>query len=175
MIVDLGANIGLFGAFILGRFPDARVTGFEPEPSNAVLHRRTIAANDGASWELVEAAAATVDGTVQFTAGGSTTGHVGDGNLTVVSVDVFSYLEGVDLLKIDIEGAEWALLADPRFAGVSARAVALEYHPRGCPSSDARAAAHETLRAAGYDTVDHDSPSFAGLANQGMVWAWKRP
>ena len=175
-IVDLGANVGLFGAFALGVFPDAQIVGFEPEPSNADVHRRTIGAGgaDG-RWALVEAAAAKADGTVSFSADGFTTGHVGEGELTVPALDVFRYLDDVDLLKIDVEGAEWELLADPRFAGVPAGAVALEYHPRGCPSGDPRSLAHELLRDCGYETADHDSASFAGLEGQGMVWAWKRP
>ena len=175
-IVDLGANVGLFGAFALGVFPDARIVGFEPEPSNADMHRRTIGAREAdGRWVLVEAAAAGADGTVSFSADGFTTGHVGEGELTVPAVDVFPYLDAVDLLKIDVEGAEWNLLADPRFAEVPAGAVALEYHPRGCPSEDPRSFAHKLLRDCGYETADHDSPSFAGLEGQGMVWAWKKP
>ena len=41
-IVDLGANVGLFGAFALGRFRDARIVGFEPDEANAEVHERSI-------------------------------------------------------------------------------------------------------------------------------------
>ena len=45
-IVDLGANIGLFGVLMLDRFPGARITAFEPDRSNAEIHRRAMAEND---------------------------------------------------------------------------------------------------------------------------------
>ena len=99
-----------------------------------------------------------------------TTGHVGQGERVVPAVDIFRYLDSVDLLKVDIEGAEWELLADPRFPRVAARAIALEYHPRFCPSKSPRALAHEILRSAGYKTADHP---LIGPPEQGMVWAWK--
>ena len=46
-------------------------------------------------------------------------------------VDVFPYLAAADLVKIDIEGSEWEILADARFAGIAARVLVLEYHPQG--------------------------------------------
>lgn len=169
-IVDLGANVGLFGAFALARFPGANVLAFDPDPENAELHERSIHANEMADrWRLVRAAAASTSGEVPFS-GGFTTGHVGEGDRVVPAVDVFAYLDEVDLLKIDVEGAEWELLVDPRFRNVSARAVALEYHPYLCPADDPRALVHELLRDAGFDTLDHD---LRGPPGQGMVWAWK--
>jgi FkbM family methyltransferase len=169
-IVDLGANVGLFGAFALARFPNARVLGFEPDEANAEVHERTIRESGFRDrWELVRAAAATRDGTVTFSDDGFTTGHLGAGERVVPAVDVFRYLDSVDLLKIDVEGAEWELLGDPRFGKIAARAVALEYHPRFCPSGDPRAVAHEILRHAGYQTTDHP---LVGPPGQGMVWAW---
>ena len=52
-VVDLGANIGLFGAWVLGRYPDATIVAVEADPANAAVHRRTIEANELAtagSW-----------------------------------------------------------------------------------------------------------------------------
>ena len=57
-IVDLGANVGLFGAFAAARWPQARITAFEPDPANVAIHERTIAANDlGHRWTVIPAAA----------------------------------------------------------------------------------------------------------------------
>ncbi len=39
-------------------------------------------------------------------------------------------------MKIDIEGAEWALLADPRFRELRAPVVGLEYHAQGGAPAD---------------------------------------
>ena len=68
--VDLGANVGMWGIWLHGRFPVGQLTALEPEPDNAAKHRRVIELNRlGDSWELIEAAAACADGPVPFTAG----------------------------------------------------------------------------------------------------------
>jgi hypothetical protein len=88
----------------------------------------------------------------------------------VPAVDVFPFLEDVDLLKIDIEGAEWRLLADPRFASVPARAIALEYHPHDCPDADPGTLARRLLAEAGYQTLETE---FDLPPGHGMLWAWR--
>src|SRR5881394_1959332 len=44
-VADLGANIGAFGAWVFGSYPDAEILAFEPDPGNAEIHEQTIAAN----------------------------------------------------------------------------------------------------------------------------------
>ena len=136
-VVDLGANIGLFGAWVLGRFPEATIVAVEADPANAAIHRRTIEANGlAARWRLVEGFASTAPGVVRFAAGKHATSHAADGGedgLEVPAVDVLPELDAADLVKIDIEGAEWDLLADPRFGRTRPRVVVLEYHEEGCP------------------------------------------
>jgi FkbM family methyltransferase len=169
-VVDLGANVGLFGAYVLGRYPDARIVAFEPHPANAALLRRVIEANGpGDRWELVEAAAAASDGSVEFS-GDFNTGRVGEGGFSVPAVAIFPYLAGVDLAKIDIEGAEWELFADERSTSLSSRVVALEHHPYLCPGDSPKQKAHEFLGRAGYETVDQ---KLHGPPGHGMVWGWK--
>ena len=74
-----------------------------------------------------------------------------DGSGKVVeAVDVFPLLADCDLIKIDIEGAEWEILQDPRFADLRASHVILEYHPRLCPADDPQALAQHILEASGY-------------------------
>ena len=46
--------------------------------------------------------------------------------------DVLGQIAEADLVKMDIEGGEWGILADPRIA--RQRALVLEYHPRGLPA-----------------------------------------
>jgi FkbM family methyltransferase len=179
-IADLGANIGLFGAFALARWLGARVLAFEPHPRNAALLRRTVAANDlGEHWKVIEACAHTADGQLPFVMDHFSDSHVlepiAEGRERelapelVAAVDVFPLLRGVDLIKIDIEGGEWALLADPRFAELTAVAIAIEYHPRLAPGPEPRVQACGALHNAGYaiQEVFHDP------RGHGMLWAWR--
>ena len=174
-ILDVGANIGLFGAWALGRWPDATIDAYEPDPRNAALHRRTIERNGRAdAWRLHEAAAACDDGTLRFTTGRYVLGRPADADdpdaREVAKVDVLPRLVASDLVKIDAEGSEWAILADPRFRTTEARAIALEYHPDLCPSGDAREAAVGLLADAGFAVTDVPTPAPPGY---GSLWAWR--
>ncbi len=173
--LDLGANIGLWGLWLHGRFPVGHVTALEPDPTNADKHRRQIALNGlSGSWELVEAAATCREGSIPFTVGHETTGRIGEGSepgtVTVVGRDVFSLLDDVDLLKVDIEGAEWPILADSRLSEVDVPIVMLEYHPHGAPSSKPADAVRSALEDAGYDATwsMHGAPD-----GTGVVWGMR--
>lgn len=173
-IVDLGANIGLFGAFVLARYPDAYVVGVEPDPANAAIHRRAIEANRTARWTLVQAAAAAAPGTMAFRSGGFTRSHAaeaGEDSIPVEAQDVLPRMRSADLVKIDIEGAEWALLADARFAATEARALVLEYHPVNCPGSDPRAEATRVLTDSGFTVAPGATKPEFGT---GILWGWSQ-
>ena len=172
VLLDLGANIGLFGVWALERFPGARITAFEPDPKNVAVARRCIEANGvGDQVRLIEAAATDRDGRVAFLAGQFSRSRIEPdvGGLEVKAVDVFPYFEGVDFAKVDIEGGEWAILADPRFRELRVPTLALEYHPDQAPGPDPRSSALEAVRSAGYEAevVQEFGPG------QGMLWAWR--
>lgn len=171
--VDLGANVGMFGLWLRSRYPDARITAFEPDPENARVLSRTAAANTRTGiWEVVEAAAGNRDGEISFVTGGFTNSRVaesGEAGTSVPLVDVFPYFDGADFLKIDIEGAEWGLVDDPRFTELEARVVAFEYHPSSSVS-DPRSGAIAALERAGYRTMEGELETLPG---HGMIWAWR--
>lgn len=173
LVVDLGANVGLFGAWVLGRFPNARILAVEADPDSAAVHRVTIEGNGLAErWRLLEAFAGTQDGTIRFVPGLLGLSHAADGEqgIEVPVIDVMPDLLNADLVKIDIEGAEWPILADPRFQALAARAVVLEYHSWGCPEDDPRAVAEEALRAGGYELVHGVQKAAVGA---GVLWGWR--
>ncbi|MBM0106167.1 FkbM family methyltransferase [Steroidobacter sp. S1-65] len=116
VVVDFGANIGVSAAYFLTRRADARVYCFEPLATNIERFRRNLAAFDG-RWTLTEAAVAADAGTISFHV--EPTGRYSgvecqDGELRqfpcvsaeAVLSDVIDRHGTIDLLKIDIEGAE---------------------------------------------------------------------
>jgi FkbM family methyltransferase len=151
-LVDLGANIGLFAIALLAVRPRLQVTSFEPDPATAAVLRRTIGANDPERWQLVEACAAAADGVVRFESGQFGLSRVSDDGAgdELAAVDVLPYLADADVIKIDIEGSEWDILLDERFANVAADVIHLEYHGRRCPDPDPRSLASGVLEGSGY-------------------------
>jgi len=174
--VDLGGNVGMFGVWLSGRFGFAALEAFEPDARNAGLLRETIAANGrAATWRLHQAAAGTADGTALFASGDFAMSHLlqpGEAPGAAVEVpvvDVLPLLRGADLLKMDIEGAEWPILADPRLATDGPAVVVLEWHPEGCPGPNPHVEARRLLEGAGYRTA----PIFERDTGVGMGWAWR--
>jgi FkbM family methyltransferase len=186
-IVDLGGNIGLFGVYVLGRWPRATVRSFEPDPTNLPLLERVIAVNElGDRWSVANVAVANEVGELPFLAGlfaesqlaavaDPTTktpdaARIEDGETIVVpTVDLFEQDVHASLIKIDIEGGEWSILTDPRMRTLDADAIVLEWHASGCPEPDARATAMRLLREAGYERME-ESENFH---HRGLLWAWR--
>jgi FkbM family methyltransferase len=126
LIFDLGANIGLTMADLAVRFPETRIVGVELDEDNVLLARANLA-----PWrercELVHGAAWIAD-TPAFYAplSGHTAGHrmggtgpaAPDGTVTVPAFSLGTLLDRhargrrVDYMKIDVEGAESALLRE---------------------------------------------------------------
>lgn len=137
-IVDLGAHIGLATLRLLAVRPDARVIAVEADP---VLVERLRANVAGLAVTVVHAAICGTNGQRRFfRADDSTWGNSLTRTLpwqeevTVPSMTLSRLMEtealaSVDLLKMDIEGAEWEVLAN----GVpdAVRAFVGEIHAQG--------------------------------------------
>jgi FkbM family methyltransferase len=138
VVVDLGANIGLTTTFLAERFPEARFVCVEPSPSNVAILRRNLAwMGDRAS--IVEAAVSDRRGEISFDDGAwSWGGHILTGDPagsrrvrceTVDSILAAAGLDHVDLLKVDIEGAESMIFsARPEWLR-TVKCVIIELHP----------------------------------------------
>ena len=170
-VLDVGANVGMFSAWARGRWPDASIVTVEPAPENlVVLHEQ--AAHDRRTV-VIEAAVAPRDGEIAFVEGWGSGSHApttGEAATTVVrTVDWFPLFAAADLVKMDIEGGEWPVLADPRLRELKRLTLVMEYHRVGAPSLPAGAAARRLLEEAGFE-VGHDTPNYWG---HGTLWAWK--
>jgi FkbM family methyltransferase len=172
-IVDLGAHVGIFGVWAGGRWPGCRLTSVEADAENARVCERTIAVNGAEDrWTLVRAAASNRVGTVEFAGGQRAQSRVeaGAGHPRIPAVDTLELMADADVVKIDIEGAEWDILADDRFREIPALAVTLEYHPHLAPGADAQREALRLLATAGF--TEHVVEELPG--GLGMAWAWRQ-
>ncbi|HET7762213.1 MAG TPA: FkbM family methyltransferase [Phycicoccus sp.] len=172
-VLDVGANVGMFAAWALGRWPRSRVTCVEPSPQNLTVLRRVVGTESG-RLELVEAAVGTEAGEAGFVDGWGGGSHLStqaeDGEVTTVPVvDYLPLFARADFVKMDIEGAEWPILADDRLAEVGPTVLVLEYHRVGAPFLPAVDAAYELLTGAGFQ-VEHGHANYWG---HGTLWAWK--
>lgn len=119
VIVDAGANAGLSSVFYANKFPHSRIIAVEPEPSNYEMLLKNTAPYPGIT--PVHAALWKENGTLNLfdTGAGNTTFRVaetadskgthGAGRVRAVTLEklMADYgLERIDLLKMDVEGAE---------------------------------------------------------------------
>jgi FkbM family methyltransferase len=140
VIVDLGANIGLFSLLMHQRYPGARIIAVEAEAGNYQQMRRNLSAVPDV--HLHHKAIWSSNGTVEigidpqygeWGANISTTLHNHCQRNTVESITMqrlmeLEHIQHVDLLKIDIEGAEEALFDVSTEWLRSTQAIVIELH-----------------------------------------------
>jgi FkbM family methyltransferase len=120
IVVDFGSNIGVSAAYFLSRGPNVRTYLFEPLPVN-IERLQTNLAQFRDRYTLEQVAVGPVDGEVEF--GWEETGRYGGvgaatgRKMTVTSRNSTNVLEQViarhgqiDVLKVDIEGLEAAVI-----------------------------------------------------------------
>lgn len=133
-ILDLGANCGLASLFFLERFPRARVTAVEPDPGIFRMLEANTSAYPPERLTRVAAAVAATRDPQPFRPDGADSGRLvtgresAAGDLLVAGRPLDDFLEApVELLKMDVEGAETGILCASR--GLSqARRIFVEYH-----------------------------------------------
>ena len=156
-VVDVGANAGVYTVQQARR--GARVVAIEPNPDCFRRLCRTIALNDlGDRVTALNHAVGAEQGAgaLRVPAGVTTHGSVvrdaGAGTeIAIIPLDEVVCGRGiahVDLLKIDVEGAEIAALRGASSALSRTARVVLEYH-----SPSLLAASESLLRAAGFDII----------------------
>ena len=133
-ILDCGANIGISVLNYKRRFPGARIKAFEPDPAICRVLRENLVRNGAGDVQVIEAAAWTRNGDVTFMSHGTDGGRIDKnasqgGSGRVATVDLRDYLnEPIDLLKLDVEGAEYELVDHARGALTSVASLVLECH-----------------------------------------------
>ncbi|MCS6776381.1 MAG: FkbM family methyltransferase [Chloroherpetonaceae bacterium] len=142
IIVDLGANIGLAALYLATRYQSSLLIAVEPVPANADLARRNLERNNICAQVLL-AAAGPKDGTAHLQQTASSTNStiaftaapVTEATHTVAVLGMSSVLRAlppdtpIDLIKMDIEGSEEALLRGDTSWLQRVRALIVEFHP----------------------------------------------
>jgi FkbM family methyltransferase len=124
-VFDVGANVGCLTVPIARSNPMAEVFAIEPLPANVQRLRAHLALNGLENVRVVEAAASGVEGTISFSPsadpalGTTSERHANDGVFAVRSttIDALWASAGareVSVMKIDVEGAELAVLRGAR-------------------------------------------------------------
>jgi FkbM family methyltransferase len=135
VVVDLGSHIGTSIMFFRQRHPDAAIHGFEPDPHTFARLRANVGDLDGVTIDP-RAASGTVGDAVFHPSGNSLASSlVGSGRgvrVGTVTLDAIMDelgIDAIDLLKIDVEGAEYDVLASSQRLG-DVRVIVGEFHPR---------------------------------------------
>lgn len=139
VIFDLGANIGGFGLYFDSVNKNVRYKGyaFEPFSGNMNLLKHNYELNHITKFKTYEAAISDINGTVKFNDNVSYDAMHISGNNKGINVESHTLstfckqnkISIIDLLKMDIEGGEYAILKhDITFIKKYVRTIIMEYH-----------------------------------------------
>jgi FkbM family methyltransferase len=135
VILDIGANIGAFALWAMGRWPGCRLHCYEPLPSNFEMLRSNLAHLEGRSVSLYPFAIGD-PGRSRLFLGRNNCGEASFfdlGEQSSESVEVVTrgpeILPRANIIKIDAEGSEIEILSG--LGEVDSDLVLLEYHSEG--------------------------------------------
>jgi FkbM family methyltransferase len=151
LIIDGGANIGVSLAYFKTIYPGCRVLAFEPNERNFELLQRTVRANGWTNTETYPFGLHRTAGEQWFFDYNGLPGSLSGGfwepaeagpaksKTMVRTIRLSDYInEDVDLLKLDVEGSEMAILEDLMAADKleRVRQIIGEYHHHVKPDED---------------------------------------
>jgi FkbM family methyltransferase len=161
-IVDGGANIGLSVLLFKHLHPRCQILAFEPDPETFTLLQRNVQSNCLQDVELLNAALAGVPGEVELCFDPEVPGNLSmstrpvanlSGRRRVRAVALSSYItRRVDLLKLDIEGAEVSVIQEIAEGGrlKLVDQIVMEYHHHVQPDEDRLGGLLSTLEENGF-------------------------
>ena len=158
-IADLGANTGISVQFLRALYPSAEIVAAEPDPAN--FQRLEANTSGDESTRLVQAAVGLESGRTKFypEKEGWTSSLESRHGTHAIEVDLVTVPEllgqvgahQVDLLKVDIEGAEWPLLEAGALQGATGCLIGELHFGPGRALGDAK------RLLAGFDVIFHRS------------------
>lgn len=137
LIIDCGANIGISILYFARHYPEAEIIGFEPDEENFKLLKNNIETNNFSNKiSLIKKAVWTDNAGISFIANGTEGSKIGKSDVTAENVfveteslkELLQKYNSIDFLKIDIEGAEYAVIKDCAAELPKVKNMFLEYH-----------------------------------------------
>src|SRR5215211_233929 len=161
-IIDCGSNIGMSILFFKTLYPNAKIIGFEPEESTYALLRKNIGSNGLKGVRVYQVALGMEDTTTSFFVDPEQPGsllmstnkaRLPKKEILVRQRKLSAFIDReVDCLKLDVEGAEDAVLQDLVSTGIITRIdqMLVEYHHHIDKNKDAFGAFLGQLEKSGF-------------------------
>ena len=131
-LVDCGSNVGLSAIWFLQNYPGCELTCYEADSRLAQLAKANIKSAGFSGNQVINAAVWTEDGKIGFASSGDDKGSVSrESEQSVDCIDLSRAIpQETDLLKMDIEGAEFPVLQKLFESGTIQRVkrIAVELH-----------------------------------------------
>jgi FkbM family methyltransferase len=133
-IIDCGANMGLSSLFFANNYPDSTIVAFEPDEQIFEVLLKNVIAYKLQNITAIKKAVWDSETTLEFYADNGLAGSVENvcrkqKPALVETVRLKNYLDRkVDLLKMDIEGAEYGVLMDCKDELKKVENIFIEYH-----------------------------------------------
>jgi FkbM family methyltransferase len=116
VIIDCGSHVGLATLYFARRYPQSIIHAFEADPSIHCLFKSNIQSAKLSNVTTHAKAVWTDNKGVCFRLSGDDSGHINQTNGTLIpSIRLRDYLEKferIDMLKLDVEGAEYEIIED---------------------------------------------------------------
>jgi FkbM family methyltransferase len=141
VILDCGANIGIATLFFKYLYPKARISSFEADPATASMLQKNVEQNHLGDVSAYNLMLSNSEGEHPFYVAGDVVGSLrmsavpdriaNHRKIMVKAGKLSQYVDGpVDLLKLDVEGAEFGVMTDLKCSGKIAqiRRMVIEYH-----------------------------------------------
>jgi FkbM family methyltransferase len=175
VILDAGANVGLFTCWAAQRNPKASIIAIEPFPRNLERLQEHVRENGFSSRvEVVGAALSATAGTARLSTSAEAsqmfrlTSEKADNAVEVPTVTLVDIVKNrqIDWMKMDIEGSEYeVLLNTPEATFSRIRRISLEYHKPNPGTSADKKDVLTYLKSCGYTSIRDCAPG----AEYGMV------
>jgi FkbM family methyltransferase len=165
-IIDVGSNIGMSVLYFKFLYPDAQITAFEPDPRTFGWLEKNISLNKLKNVTALNVAAGAKEGKMTFYQDTSIEGSGINGfkmnivagiepgrmrAIDVVCKKLSSFMNSpINLLKIDVEGAEYEILEEIKYKLGNVKRIFLEVHQAAGALNDPIPELLENLSVAGF-------------------------